>query len=226
MELLKVKKREIVGKKVSQIRENNGIPAVIYGQGIKSMNLTVEYIPFEKVYKKAGNSTLINLKIDNEEIPVLIHQISYNAISGKIEHIDFYKIKYGQKLITNVELNFVGESKAVKELGGILVIKIREIEVKCLPKDLINEIKIDLSSLKNFDDVIHVKSLKVPNTIKIINRPEAVIASISKPRIEEEKKVIEEEKDKTQIEELKDKAKKGEKEEQMSDEQKNKSEKK
>ncbi|MCD4705477.1 50S ribosomal protein L25 [bacterium] len=200
MESLKVQKREIVGKKVSQIREKGGIPAVIYGQEIKPINLTVEYIPFEKIYQKVGNSTLINLKIDDQETPVLIHQIFRNAVSSKIDHIDFYKIKYGQKLTASVELNFIGEPKAVKELSGTLVVKIKEVEIKCLPKDLISEIKVDLNALKSFDDVIHIKDLKVPETIEVLGNSDIAIASVAKPRLEtEEEKKEEQEKDDSEV---------------------------
>ena len=204
MESLKVQKRKIVGKKVNQIRENGGIPAVIYGQEIKPINLTAEYIPFEKIYKKAGNSTLINLKIDDNEIPVLIHQIFRNLVSGKIDHIDFYKIKYGQKLTASVELNFIGEPKAVRELGGTLVAKIKEIEIKCLPKDLIGEIKVDLSALNSFDDVIHISDLKVPETIEILGDPGIAIASVSKPRIEKEEEEKKKEQEEIDSEETKE----------------------
>ncbi|MEA2088663.1 MAG: 50S ribosomal protein L25 [Patescibacteria group bacterium] len=216
MESLKVEKREIVGKKVSQIRENGKIPAVIYGQGIKPTNLTAKYIPFEKIYEKAGNSTLINLKINDQEIPVLIHQIFRNVVSGKIDHIDFYKIKYGQKLTASVELNFIGEPKAVKELGGTLVAKIKEVEIKCLPKDLISEIKVDLTALKSFDDVIHIKDLKISETIEILGNPDIAIASVSKPRIEKKEKGEKEEAD---SEKTKDEDKKDEKAEEKPTEQ-------
>ncbi len=201
---LKVEPRSITGKKVKTIREKGGIPAVMYGQETDPVNLSVDYASFEKVYKKAGESTLVNLIFGDEkkEVPVLIHDVSYNPVNDKIEHIDFYKIKYGQELTANVELKFVGESKAVKEKGGILVIKLNEVEIRCLPKDLISEIEVDLSILEDFDDIIYVKDLKVPETIKIINDKEEIVAGVSHSTgtVEEESKEeteeVEEEKSK------------------------------
>ncbi|MBT4277215.1 50S ribosomal protein L25 [Candidatus Falkowbacteria bacterium] len=185
---LKTEKREITGKKVQKLRDEGKIPAVMYGQETEPVNLTVEYIPFEKIYEKAGESTLVHLKINSdEEIPVLISQIARNHVSDKIDHIDFYKIKYGQKLTARVELKFIGEPKAVKELGGILVTKMNEIEIECLPKDLISEIKVDLTKLQAFDDIIHSKDLNVPETIKIMASEDEVVASIAQPRLAEEK---------------------------------------
>ncbi len=184
---LQAKTRKTFGKKVNKLREAGQVPAVMYGPETEPVALAVDYVELEKVYNEAGESTLINLKIDDkEEVPVLIHDVSYHPVYEKIDHVDFYKIKYGQKLTANVELNFVGESRAVRELGGILVTNLEEVEVECLPRDLIGEIEVDLSQLKEIDDVIYVKDLKVPETIKILNDPEEVVASVTTAKMEEE----------------------------------------
>ncbi len=184
---LKAEKRDISGKKVQSLRDGGGIPAVIYGPETDNINLTVDYLEFEKVYKKAGESTLIGLKInDSEETPVLVQTVAYNPVSDKIDHIDFYKIKYGQKLTARVELEFIGEPPAVKELGGTLVKSLDEVEIECLPKNLISKIEIDLTKLKTFDDSIHVKDLVVPETIKILTGEGDIVASVAQPRVEEE----------------------------------------
>ncbi len=204
---LKAEKREITGKKVSKLREDGKIPAVMYGQETEPKNLLVDYNPFEKVYKEAGESTLVELELENEKIPVLIHDVSYHPVTDKIEHIDFYKIKYGQKLTASVELKFIGESRAVKELGGTLVITLNEVEVECLPKDLISEIEVDLGKLETFEDVIHIKDLKVPETIKILADKDDVVAKVSQPRVAEEEEKAEESKEEEKKEEKKEEEK-------------------
>ncbi len=187
MELsLKAFTRDLTGKKVQKLREKGKVPAVVYGPGEKNINLAVDYVDFEKIYEQAGESTLVNLEIGEEKIPVLIHQVSYHPLTDKVEHIDFYRVKYGQKLTAAVELNFVGVSKAVKELGGILVTNIEEIEIECLPKDLVSEIDVDLSKLETFEDVIFVKDLPIPEGIKVLTDPEEVVASVASSRMEEE----------------------------------------
>lgn len=189
MESLKVEKREITGKKVQSLRDAGKVPGVVYGAEADNINLSADYLAFEKAYAKAGESTLINLKInDSEEIPVLIHEVTYNLVSNKIEHVDFYRIKYGQKLTAHVELEFIGESKAVKELGGILVTNIEEVEIECLPKDLISKIVVDLAELKNFDDSINVRDLKVPESVKILTGMDDVVANVAPPKIVDEEK--------------------------------------
>lgn len=187
MELLKAEKREVTGKKVQSLRDEGKVPGVVYGSQSDNINLSVDYLSFEKLYKKAGESTLINLKVsDAEEIPVLIHEVAYNPVSHKIDHVDFYKIKYGQKLTANVELEFLGEPKAVKELGGILVTSIEEVEIECLPKDLIGKIEVDLTVLKTFDDSIHIRDLKVPEAVKILTGADETVAIVVPPKLEEE----------------------------------------
>lgn len=193
MDSLKVEKREITGKKVEGLRQEGQVPAVVYGSETENINITIDYVTFEKVYNKAGESTLINLKLEgNDEMPVLIQEVSYNPVSNKIDHVDFYKIKYGQKLTATAELEFIGEPKAVKELGGTLVTNMEEIEIECLPKDLISKIEVDLAVLKTFEDAIHVKDLKVPDTIKIMANVTDMVAGVARPRVAEEKPVAEE----------------------------------
>lgn len=185
---LKAEKREIIGKKVQQLRNDGKIPAVIYGSEIEPTILTIDYQEFEKVYKKAGGSALVKLKIGEEkdELPILIHSVAHNPVSDKVEHIDFYKIKYGQKLSATVDLEFIGESKVVKEMGGILSTVLKSVEIECLPRHLISKIEVDLSLLKAFGDVIHIKDLSIPENIKITSDQELVVVNVSQPKAEEE----------------------------------------
>ena len=112
--------------------------------------------------------------------------MQYDDLTNDVIHIDFYKVKMGEKIDTEIELNFTGEAPAVKELGGILVKGFDALEVRCFPRHLISEIKVDLGSLKTFDDVIRVEDVKVPGEIEITANPETVVVSISKPRTAEE----------------------------------------
>lgn len=218
---LKAEKREITGKKVQRLRQEGKIPAIVYGSEIDSTILTVDYQEFEKVYRKAGESTLVNLKIgEKDELPILISSVAYNPVSDKVEHIDFYKIKYGQKLTATVDLEFIGESKAVKELGGILSTILKSIEIECLPRHLISKIQVDLSLLKTFSDIIHIKDLPVSENIKIVTDNNLVVANVSKPKIEEEVKPSEVEQSKEE------KGKDGEKKEGEKDNKETKQEKK
>lgn len=190
---LRANKRNIFGRKTKQLRKQKIIPAVVYGHNVKPQALSVPYLDFKKIYQQAGESSLINLIINNEKpIPVLIHDIQYHPLTDEIEHIDFYQIKADEKITIDIELKFIGEAPAVKELGGILVTPLSKIKVECLPKDLVHEIKIDISKLKTFEDIIRIRDLKPPAGIKFLASPDETVVLVKPPRTEEELKTLEE----------------------------------
>jgi len=195
LELL-VKTRSELGRNVKKVREQNFIPAVLYGHKIKNLNLYIDYDTFEKIYKEAGESTLIKLKIKdaetNKERVVLIHDLTKDVVTDKFIHIDFKQIKMDKLIKVEVPLVFIGESEAVKSEGGILVKNIHEVEIEALPQDLIHEIEIDISSLKTFDDNILIKDVKIPDNVKLTADPEDSIVSVTMPRTQEELEELEE----------------------------------
>ncbi|MEK7166851.1 MAG: 50S ribosomal protein L25 [Patescibacteria group bacterium] len=191
---LKTKSRILTGKKTRSLRRNEILPAVVYGHGIENKNIEIKKSFFQKFYKQAGADNLLDLIIDNQKpIKVLIQEIQKDPVKDQILHIDFYQIKKGEKITHSIKLNFIGESKAIKELNGSLVKNINSIEIECLPEDLISEINIDISCLNNFEDIIYIKDLKIPLNIKILDKLDEVIAIIAPPKKEEEIKVVSEE---------------------------------
>jgi len=185
--ILHAQPREVFGKKVKALRKKGQIPAILYGHKSKSRPLLVNKTEFEKVFEKAGVSSLVSLKVDNENPQkVLIREPQRDPISLEPLHIDFYKIKMTEKIRTEIPLKFVGESPAVKELDGTLITNRDAVEVECLPEALVHEIEVDISGLKTFDDVIKVSDLNIPEGVEVLNEPEEIIASITPPRSEEE----------------------------------------
>jgi len=193
---LSVKIRSELGRSVKKVREQNFIPAVLYGHKIKNLNLSINYDAFEKIYEEAGESTLIKLKIKdaetNKERVVLINDLTKDVVTDKFLHIDFKQIKMDELIKVEVPLVFIGESEAVKSEGGILVKNIHEVEIEALPQDLIHEIEIDISSLKTFDDNILIKDVKIPDNVKLTADPEDSIVSVTMPRTQEELEELEE----------------------------------
>jgi len=184
--------RENTGKKAAYVREAGKIPAVIYGHKTENQNLELNYVEFEKVLEKAGESTILDVVVgDKEPLKALISDVQYAPVSGRINHVDLHQINMKEKLNANIELKFVGESRIVKEDGGIVMHNIHEIEVRCLPTDLVHEIIVDVSSLDNFDDVITIADLKIPATLEVIDHePEDVVAIAAKPKVEVEELVV------------------------------------
>jgi large subunit ribosomal protein L25 len=188
---LEAKIRKITGKKVDQLRKEDIIPAVMYGNKIASQNILVNYLDFKRVYDKAGESALIELETEGKKVNVLVHDIQLDPMSGKFTHVDFFQVNMKEEVETEIPLEFIGESPAVKEFGGVLIKSLDEITVKCLPADLPEKYEIDISKLATFDDVIAVKDLQISDKIEILVDGETIIASVQEPRTQEELESLE-----------------------------------
>jgi len=185
--------REIKGKGTKNLLKEGFVPGVVYGHKFDNVLIQIGKKEFSALLKNAGESSLIDLKIGGKEIGnVIIKDYDRDPESGAIIHFDLHKIKMSEKIITNVNLNFVGESSAVKNDGGILVTVRDQIEIKCLPKDLLQEIEIDLSRLEKLDDVIRIKDLQLSDVIEILDEEESVIVSVTPPRTDKEMENLEE----------------------------------
>jgi large subunit ribosomal protein L25 len=185
-------KRTINGKKVKSLRQSGKLPAVLYGHDVETQQIEVNEKDFGKVFKQAGESTIVNLVVDGKTQPVLIHEVQNHYLTSKPIHIDFYAVDMTQKIKVNVPLHFVGESAAVKTLGGTQVTNLSEIEVECLPADLPHAIEVDISSLETFENMIRVSDLQIPDKVTIVANPEEVVVKVAPPRTEEELKSLEE----------------------------------
>ena len=182
---IEAEKREILGNKLKDSRQDGKLPAVLYGRKEKSASLFIDSIKFDKIFKEAGESSVITVKTGDGDKSVLIHDVQFSPISGKPVHVDFYAIEKDKKVEVDISLVFVGESPAVRELGGILVKVLHEIKVEALPADLPSELEVDISKLKDFESQIHVKDLIVPATVTILNESDEVIALVETAREEE-----------------------------------------
>ena len=194
MLLLKAQKRELLKRKTNKLREKGFLPAILYGAEIKSIPLKVNLKEFEEVYKKAGETTLISLQLeeDKKDYSVLVHDFQRDPITGKFLHVDFFQPALREEIEVKVPLKFVGESEAVKSSGGTLIKEMSELEIKGLPQNLPHEIEVDISKLKKIDDVITVNDLKLPEGIKSIRKPEEIVVLVTPPEKEEVGKALKE----------------------------------
>lgn len=184
---LTVKTRDLDKDRPNKVRSEGMLPMVLYGNKQPNEHLLSDYIQFEKIYRAAGSNTIIEIAIgDKAKENVLIYSVDYEPITGRIQHVDLLRVNMSEKITTKVPLEFVGLSKAVKELAGIFIANIDELQVTCLPNDLPKDIKVDISVLNTFDDAIHAKELVLPSGIEIELDPEEVIAVVVPPRSEEE----------------------------------------
>jgi len=205
------------GRKNGQFRKQGFIPAILYGRKIKNIALLVKDQDFKKIYKEAGESTLIKLKISDDkdesskkDRAVLIHEVAKDPVSDKAIHVDFQQVKMDETTTVEVSLVFVGQSEAIDSGGGVLIKSIQAIEVEALPQDLPHEIEVDISSLKTFDDSIYIKDLKLSDKVKITVNPDDVIASVIPPRTSAELEELEEAPTEAEEAEVEEKGKKEE----------------
>lgn len=174
--------------KVKDLRKSNIIPAEFYGKGVENKSLQVDYQTFRRLFRQAGGNTVLQLDVDGgkEKLSALIHAVDYHPVTDDIIHIEFINVRMDQEIHANVPLTFVGQAPAVKEAGGVLIHNLDQIEVKCLPKDMVHDIEVNIEPLVDFTVSIHVSDLKVPAGITVMNAPEEVVVSVVAPRIEVE----------------------------------------
>ena len=146
------------------------------------------------MYREAGESNLIDFTLDGESevVKVLAQDVQYDVVKGNIIHIDFLQIRMGVEMTATISINFVGESLAVKGLGGTLSTPHDTVNIKCLPKDLVGSIDVDISILKTFEDSIHVKDLPLPAGIVATDKEGTLIAKVTAPLTEAQLEAMEE----------------------------------
>ena len=182
---LKVSKRER-GEDVEILRQGGKIPAIFYGPKEEATSITIDTIAFEKVWRQAGESSVVQLQGLDEEKDALIYEVDTHPVTGALRHADFYVFEKGKTVQVAVPLVFTGESKAEKELGGTLVKVMHELDIEAMPKDLPHEIVVDISPINDFETFVHVKDLVLPAGVTTTVDGNETVAQVAAPQEEEE----------------------------------------
>jgi large subunit ribosomal protein L25 len=185
---LKVEKRKVLGKKVKKLRKEGILPANIYGKNVKSLAVQVSLKDFLSVYKKVGETGIVEIMVEGEKTPryVLIHNVQKDPVSDQPLHADFHQVSLTEKITASIPVELVGESPAVQQKLGVLIQPLSEVEVEALPTDLPEQFTIDISSLKEVDQAITVGDLKPPAGVKILTSEKEILVKINPPAKEEE----------------------------------------
>lgn len=183
--------RDVTGKSVNKLRYNGQLPAVVFGNGIESTNVSLDAHAFEQLRRKTSANTLVDLSIDGAKArPVLVHGVQLSVITQRPLHADLYLVRMTDELTVDVPLITSGESEAVKLHGGTLLHPISHVRVKALPDHLPQSISYDISGLVGFDDVVHVGDLEIPADVTLLTEATEIIARVQPPRVEEEPTVV------------------------------------
>jgi len=179
-----------------RLRQKGQIPAVLYGPGTESVLLSVNISDIDRVLKKGRiGQVLLNLVIQNNgetsTKTVMVKELQLHPVSRNFLHIDFYEVAMDRKIMVNVPVTTTGKAKGV-EVGGILQIIRRELEVQCLPLDVPKSIEIDITDL-DIGDSIHVGDITRQSEIEFLGDENFTVVTIVTPKIEEEEEPVEEE---------------------------------
>lgn len=175
---LEVQLRKLVGKKVKKLRKQGLIPANIFGPEFKSKAISINLKDLLKIYKIAKETAVIYLKLDKEEIPVLIKNIQRHPINDFILHVDFRKIDLNKKIKTAVPIKIIGQSEAVTQKGGILLLQTELINIEALPENIPQQIEVDISVIKDIGQEIKISDLKKSDKYEIKTEADKVVASV------------------------------------------------
>lgn len=171
-------------EKLSDVRTSKMVPAVVYGRHQEPILIKMDNSDFLRIFRKSGESHIINLTVDKKNIEVLVHEVQREPVSGGFLHIDFFAITKWEKVHTKIHLNIVWTSPAIKE-WAVLEQHIKEIEVRVLPKDLIDSIDVDISSLKEIWDHIKLSEINIDNSkIEVLTHDDIVVTAAKPAKIE------------------------------------------
>ena len=175
---LTVTKRDIFGKKLKKLRREGILPANIYGKNIKSVAVQLPYKEFEKVYKEARETGLIDVQVNGEVKPSLIHNVQRDHLNNITLHADFYQVDLKEKVKTMVPILITGIAQAVSDKLGLLLQPLSQVEIEALPTDLPEKIEVNVEHLATIDDQITVADIKAPSDVTILTDKDQVVAKI------------------------------------------------
>jgi large subunit ribosomal protein L25 len=183
--VLNAEARTILGKKVKKLRKQGLVPANIYGKALESKAIQVSFTDFQTVYKEAGETGVIDLKVDGQVHPVLVKNLQMNFKAKAPMHVDFYQVNLKEKVKAMVPIKLIGEAQAVTDKVGMLMQVLSEVEVESLPDKIPGELEIDVTPLAELGANLTVADLKLPEGVVITNEPTQPVVQIAELVVEE-----------------------------------------
>lgn len=177
--------RTAVRKGLGALRRSGFLPAVLYGVSKEPQAIQLNNREASKIINRIFGTVLIDLQLDGGARKTLLREVQRNFVTDEILHVDFFEVAMDRVMRVYIPVRLVGNAPAVVTHGGILVRGLAEIEIECLPDDLIQEVDVDLAVLQQIGDNIHVSDLKVPDTIKILTHADEQIARATYAAAEE-----------------------------------------
>jgi large subunit ribosomal protein L25 len=189
---LKVNNRTVTGKKTRFLRREGLTPAHLFGHGVESLAVQVKTGELQRTIARKGTTRLLDIKVEGEQEArsVFIREIQRNALSGELVHVDFYQVNKNEKIRVAVPVVLMGEAPASKLKNNFVEQLLNELEVESLPADLPPQIEVDIASLAQVDDAIHVRDLPVRPGVVIVAGPDQLLVKVSAIAEEKEEVVV------------------------------------
>lgn len=194
MQELKIKatKREVLGKKSRFLRQQGITPAHLFGHSLESLAIQCDTNELLKVISHAGTTRLVSLTLagDKETKAVFVREIQKDFLGRELLHVDFFQVRKDEKLTMEIPIVLVGEAPAMKGKGRVMTHGLNMLSITSLPDKVPPQIEIDVTVLKELEDTIHVRDLKLGADIQIHNDPNQLVAKVSEivVKVEEEVK--------------------------------------
>ncbi len=179
--MIQAKQRNVFGKKNKALRRQGQVPTHLFGHNVTSQALQCDAAALKKVVQHAGTTRLVNLNIEgeNESRSVFIREIQRDVLGRQLLHVDFYQIKKGEKMHTEVPVVLVGEAPALKSKGRLLTHGISELSIECFPENVPPQVEVDISVLEEVDQEIFVKDIKLGDAVTILTEPDQLVVKVS-----------------------------------------------
>jgi large subunit ribosomal protein L25 len=173
---------------VTKLRRAGRVPATIYGRLAKPQNLEVNSKEFvDLLHHAASENLLVDLSVENDARSkrlALVQEIQHHPLDGKVLHVDFHEVAENEKVTVQVPVETTGEAAGVKVGGGTLEHVLFKLKVRCLPKDLPEQIVIDVTPLE-IGKSVHLGEIKAPEGVEILGDKHITVVAVSAPRAEE-----------------------------------------
>ena len=183
---LSVQPRSLSGKDVAKLRRAGTLPAVVYGAGQESMNIQLDAREFEILHRQTGRNAVVDLQLDGgRPKPVMLHHIQEHPLTRKTLHVDFLAVNMEEERTIDVPIVIVGASEAIDRMGGVLLHLRDAVIVRAKPDDIPSGIELDISSLADFEHVLHASDLQIPDGVTLVTDPTEPLARVQAPRLEE-----------------------------------------
>ena len=185
--------REVIGKKVKELRRDGLLPAVVYGHNIEPISITLDMREASRTLDTISPSALVVLDIDGDKHYTLVRDKQRNPVRRSIIHVDFQAVSLEETVRADVNITLIGEAPAIETYLGIIVPSLEQLSIESLPSNLPDRIDVDISGLVEIGDSILVRDLVIPEGVEVLNDLEDVVVVIIAPVVEEEEVEEEEE---------------------------------